>query len=53
MIRIGWQISRQTRATFATHSNPVCSVVEYDSPMGPDGQIPRVELVYQEQTPDE
>jgi len=31
---------------FATHSNPMCSVVEYDSAMGPEGQMPRVELVY-------
>jgi EthD domain-containing protein len=33
---------------FATHSNPMCSVVEYDSPMGPQGQIPHVELVYED-----
>jgi EthD domain len=26
---------------FATHSNPVCSVEEYDSPVGPEGTIPR------------
>ena len=31
---------------FATHSNPVCSVVEHDSPMGPDGKLPRFELHY-------
>jgi hypothetical protein len=30
---------------FATHSNPMCSVVEYDSPMGPEGQTPRVEAL--------
>ena len=24
---------------FATNSNPVCTVVEYDSPMGPDGTM--------------
>jgi hypothetical protein len=24
---------------FATHNNPVCSVVEYDSAMGPDGKM--------------
>ena len=29
---------------FATHDNPVCSVVEYDSPMGPNGEATRVEL---------
>ena len=33
---------------FATHSNPTCSVVEYDSPMGPNGETPRVELVYED-----
>ena len=26
---------------FATHSNPVCTVVEYDSPVGPSNVIPR------------
>lgn len=31
---------------FATRSNPVCSVVEYDSPLRPDGKLPRVELHY-------
>jgi translation initiation factor 2B subunit (eIF-2B alpha/beta/delta family) len=31
---------------FATHSNPMCSVVEYDSPVGPNGEMPRVELHY-------
>ena len=30
------------------HSNPMCSVVEYDSPMGPNGETPRVELVYED-----
>jgi len=29
---------------FATHDNPVCSVVEYDSPMGPNGEPTTVEL---------
>ena len=24
---------------FATHANPICSVEEYDSPVGPDGTI--------------
>ncbi|UVO55646.1 EthD domain-containing protein [Sphingomonas sp. SUN039] len=28
----------------ATHDNPVCSVIEYDSPMGPNGEATRVEL---------
>lgn len=25
---------------FATHSNPVCTVEEYDSPVGPENQLP-------------
>ena len=29
---------------FATHANPVCTVVERDSPMGPNGEATRVEL---------
>jgi hypothetical protein len=29
---------------FASHANPVCSVIEYDSPMGPNGEATRVEL---------
>lgn len=31
---------------FASHANPVCSVTEYDSPMGPNGEPTRVELKY-------
>jgi hypothetical protein len=31
---------------FASNSNPVCSVIEVDSPMGPNGEATRVELVY-------
>ena len=31
---------------FASHSNPVCSVVEYDSPMGPNGEDTTVEVVH-------
>lgn len=34
---------------FASHANPVCSVVEYDSPMGPNGEATRVELKYDNQ----
>jgi EthD domain len=30
---------------FASHDNPVCTVVEYDSPMGPNGEATRVEVV--------
>jgi hypothetical protein len=31
---------------FASHSNPVCSVEEFDSPMGPNGEATRIELKY-------
>jgi hypothetical protein len=32
---------------FATHNNPVCSLIEeYDSPMGPNGEATTVELVH-------
>lgn len=33
---------------FASHSNPVCTVIEYDSPMGPNGEMTQVELKYQD-----
>ena len=33
---------------FASHANPVCSVIEYDSPMGPNGEATRVELVHRD-----
>jgi len=33
---------------FASHANPVCSVVEYDSPMGPNGEATHVELTYRD-----
>ncbi len=29
---------------FASHDNPVCTVVEYDSPMGPNGEATHVDL---------
>lgn len=29
---------------FAGHANPVCSVIEYDSPMGPEGEPTHVEV---------
>lgn len=29
---------------FASHDNPVCSVLEYDSPMGPRGEVTHVEV---------
>jgi len=32
---------------FASHHNPVCSVVEYDSPMGPNGEATKVRLDYE------
>jgi hypothetical protein len=31
---------------FASHHNPVCSVIEYDSPMGPNGEETGIEVVY-------
>jgi hypothetical protein len=31
---------------FASHANPVCTCVEYDSPMGPNGEPIRVEVKY-------
>lgn len=31
---------------FASHVNPVCSVIEYESPMGPGGEATRVEVVH-------
>lgn len=31
---------------FASHANPVCSVIEYDSPMGPQGEATRIEVVH-------
>jgi hypothetical protein len=31
---------------FASHNNPVCSVIEYDSPMGPNGEKTHVQLTY-------
>ena len=31
---------------FASSANPICSVIEYDSPMGPNGEATRVELKY-------
>ena len=33
---------------FASHANPVCSVIEYDSPMGPNGEATHVELVHRD-----
>jgi len=33
---------------FASHANPVCSVVEYDSPMGPSGEATHIDIRYQD-----
>lgn len=33
---------------FASHDNPVCTVIEYDSPMGPNGEQTQVELTYRD-----
>ena len=39
-------IKADEKNLFASHSNPVCTVEEYDSPMGPNGEKTRVELKY-------
>ncbi len=31
---------------FASHDNPVCTVIEYDSPMGPNGEATTIEVKY-------
>ena len=31
---------------FASHANPIVTCVEYDSPMGPNGETGRAEMVY-------
>jgi hypothetical protein len=31
---------------FASHANPVCTCIEYDSPMGPNGEAVSVEVKY-------
>lgn len=41
-------VKEDEKRLFASHSNPVCTVIEYDSPMGPNGEIPRVEIAYGE-----
>jgi len=33
---------------FASNSNPVCTVEEFDSPVGPENRIPRCEPVFDE-----
>ncbi|SBS72817.1 Ethyl tert-butyl ether degradation EthD [uncultured Mycobacterium sp.] len=33
---------------FASHDNPVCSVIERDSPMGPHGEATRVDIRYED-----
>jgi hypothetical protein len=33
---------------FASHDNPVCTVVECDSPMGPNGEMPEVVIQYKD-----
>ena len=40
-------IKEDEKNLFASHSNPVCTVVEYDSPMGPNGEMTRVEVKYE------
>lgn len=40
-------IKADEASLFASHDNPVCSVLEYDSPMGPNGEPTHVEVSYQ------
>ena len=37
-------IKEDENKLFASHDNPVCSVIEYDSPMGPNGEPTQVEI---------
>ena len=39
-------IKEDEAKVFASHANPVCSVTECDSPMGPNGEATHVELSY-------
>ena len=39
-------VMEDEKKLFASHSNPVCTVEEYDSPMGPNGETPKVSLTY-------
>jgi hypothetical protein len=39
-------VKEDEKNLFASHSNPVCTVVEYDSPMGPNGEATSVEVKY-------
>lgn len=34
---------------FASNSNPVCTVIEYDSPMGPNGEATYLDLRYEDE----
>jgi hypothetical protein len=45
--RIDFVKEDETRL-FASHANPVCSVIEFDSPMGPNGEATHVELRYED-----
>lgn len=39
-------VKEDEKNLFASHSNPVCTCIEYNSPMGPEGQATRVEVRY-------
>lgn len=41
-------IKEDEKRLFASHANPVYSVVEYDSPMGPNGEATHVVLHYED-----
>ena len=43
--RIGF-VREDEERLFAGHANPVCSVIEFDSPMGPNGEATSIELKY-------
>jgi EthD domain len=39
-------IIEDEKKLFASHANPVCTVIEHDSPMGPNGEPTHVDLRY-------
>jgi hypothetical protein len=41
-------VMEDEKKLFASHSNPVCTAIEYDSPMGPNGETPKVVLTFEE-----
>lgn len=41
-------VKEDEKKLFAGHANPVCTVIEYDSPMGPNGENTHIELQYRD-----